>query len=96
MHGTLVCMHRHFFNPTCAFFLAQHGNFVLLCMRSHCVHFSLALPHLGPKIWDNIDPSLKHLGPKIWNNIYPSLNDSSPLTFKKQYRDVHISAYDDR
>jgi len=40
--------------------------------------------------------SLKHLGPKIWDNINPSLHDSSPLTFKKQYRDVRISALDDR
>jgi len=30
--------------------------------------------------------SLKHLGPKIWDNIDPSLHDSSPFTFKKQYR----------
>jgi len=40
--------------------------------------------------------SLKHLGPKIWDNIHPSLHDSTPLTFKKQYRDVLISVYDDR
>ena len=40
--------------------------------------------------------SLKHLGPKIWHKIDPSLHDSSQLTFKKQYRDVLISAYDDR
>ena len=40
--------------------------------------------------------SLRHLGPKIWHKIDPSLHDSSQLTFKKQYRDVLISAYDDR
>ena len=40
--------------------------------------------------------SLKHLGRKIWHKIDPSLHDSSKLTFKKQYRDVLISAYDDR
>ena len=33
--------------------------------------------------------SLRHLGPKIWDKIDPSLHDSSQLTtFKKQYRDV--------
>ena len=40
--------------------------------------------------------SLRHLGPKIWNKIDLSLHDSFQLTFKKQYRDVLISAYDDR
>jgi len=40
--------------------------------------------------------SLRHLGPKIWDKIDPSLHDSFQLTFKKQYRDVLISAYDDR
>ena len=40
--------------------------------------------------------SLRHLGPKIWDKIDPSLHDSSQLTFKKQYRDILISAYDDR
>jgi len=41
--------------------------------------------------------SLRHLGPKIWHKIDPSfVHDSSQLTFKKQYRDVLISAYDDR
>ena len=40
--------------------------------------------------------SLRHLGPKIWDKIDPSLRDSSQLTVKKQYRDVLISAYDDR
>jgi len=30
----------------------------------------------------------------MWDNIDPSIHDSSPLTFKKQYRDVLISAYD--
>ena len=40
--------------------------------------------------------SLRHLGPKIWDKIDPSLHDSSQVTFKKQYRDVLISAYDDR
>jgi len=40
--------------------------------------------------------SLRHLGPKIWDKIDPSLYDSFQLTFKKQYRDVLISAYDDR
>jgi len=38
----------------------------------------------------------KHLGAKIWENIDPSLHDSSSLSFKKQYRDILISAYDDR
>ena len=33
---------------------------------------------------------------KIWDKIDPSLHDSSQLTFKRQYRDVLISAYDDR
>jgi len=28
--------------------------------------------------------SLRHLGPKIWDNIDPSLHDSSQLTLKKQ------------
>ena len=40
--------------------------------------------------------SLKHLGHKIWDKINLSLHDSSQLTSKKQYRDVLISAYDDR
>jgi len=40
--------------------------------------------------------SLRHLGPKIWEKIDPCLHDSSQLTFNKQYRDVLISAYDDR
>ena len=40
--------------------------------------------------------SLRHLGPKIWDKIDPSLHDSYQLTFEKQYRDVLISAYDDR
>jgi len=40
--------------------------------------------------------SLTHLGPKIWHKIDPSLHDSSQPTFEKQYRDVLISAYDDR
>ena len=40
--------------------------------------------------------SLRHLGHKIWEKIDPSLHDRSQLTFKKQYRDVLISAYDDR
>ena len=40
--------------------------------------------------------SLRHLGPKIWDKIDPSLHDSSQLTFKKQYRDELISAYDNR
>ena len=40
--------------------------------------------------------SLRHLGPNIWDKIDPSLHDSSQLTFKKQYKDVLISAYDDR
>ena len=40
--------------------------------------------------------SLRRLGAKIWDKIDPSLHDSSQLTFKKQYRDVVISAYDDR
>jgi len=39
---------------------------------------------------------LRHLGPKIWDKIDPFLHDSSQLTFKKQYRDVLISAYDDK
>jgi len=39
---------------------------------------------------------LWHLGPKIWDKIDPSLHDNSQLTFKKQYRDVLTSAYDDR
>ena len=39
--------------------------------------------------------SLRHLGPKIWDNIDPFLHDSYQLTFEKQYRDVLISAYDD-
>ena len=40
--------------------------------------------------------SLRHLGPKIWDKIDPSLHDRSQLTYKKTYRDVLISAYDDR
>jgi len=40
--------------------------------------------------------SLRHLGPTIWDKIDPSLHDSSQLTFKKQYTDILISAYDDR
>ena len=40
--------------------------------------------------------SLRRLGPKIWDKIDPTLRDSSQLTFKKQYRDVLTSAYDDR
>jgi len=40
--------------------------------------------------------SLKHLGRKIWDNIDPSLYECSPCTFKKQYRNILISAYDDR
>ena len=39
---------------------------------------------------------LRHLGPKIWDKIDSSLHDSSQLTFQKQYRDVLISAYDDK
>jgi len=40
--------------------------------------------------------SLRHLGPKIWEKIDPPLHVSSQLTFKKQYRDVLIPACDDR
>ena len=40
--------------------------------------------------------SLRHLGPRIWDKIDPSLHDSTQLTFRKQYRDVLISAHDDR
>jgi len=40
--------------------------------------------------------SSKYLGPAIWENIDPSLHDSSQLTFEKDYRDLLISAYDDR
>ena len=40
--------------------------------------------------------SLRHLGPKIWDKIDPSLHDSSQLTLKKQCRDVLIFACDDR
>jgi len=39
---------------------------------------------------------LRHLGPKIWDKIDLSLHDRSQLTFKKQYREILISAYDDR
>jgi len=37
--------------------------------------------------------SLKHLGPKIWDNIDPSLHDNSSLTFKKKYRGIYLSLY---
>ena len=40
--------------------------------------------------------SLKHPGAKIRDNIDPSVHDSSRFTFEKHYRDLLISAYDDR
>jgi len=36
--------------------------------------------------------SLKHLGPKIWEYIDPSLYELSSFTFKKRYRDNLIAA----
>jgi len=40
--------------------------------------------------------SLRHLSPTIWDTIDPFLHDSYQLTFKKQHRNVLISAYDDK
>jgi len=37
--------------------------------------------------------SLRHLGPKIWDCIDPSLYELSSFTFKKRYRDNLIVAY---
>jgi len=37
--------------------------------------------------------SLKHLGPKIWDCIDPSLSELSSFTIKKRYRDNLIAAY---
>jgi len=50
-------------------------------LKGYMVRDRLETPDLGLTIWDNIDLSL---------------HDSSPLTFKKEYRDVRTSAYDDR
>jgi len=40
----------------------------------------------------NIKRSLKHPGPKIWNNIDPSLHDSSPLTFRNS-AEIYLSLH---
>ena len=39
---------------------------------------------------------LRHLGPKIWDKIDPLFMTAPSSHKKKQYRDVLISAYDDR
>jgi len=39
--------------------------------------------------------SLKHLGPKIWDCIDPSLYDISPPAFKRQLKDKLVNEYSD-
>ena len=39
--------------------------------------------------------SLKHLGPKIWDSIDPSLYDISPPAFKSQLKDKLVNEYSD-
>ena len=82
--GNLSDNFNHFFTPV---------------NQVHC-HAARSAPR-GAYVWQMAHTKygkrfLKHLGPKVWHNIDPSLHDSSQLTFKKQYRDVLISAYDDR
>jgi len=37
--------------------------------------------------------SLKHLGPKIWDHVDPTLYELFSFTFKKRYRDILIAAH---
>ena len=39
--------------------------------------------------------SLKHLGPKIWDSIDPSSYDISPPAFKRQLKDKLVNEYSD-
>jgi len=39
--------------------------------------------------------SPKHLGPKIWDSIDPSLYDIAPTAFKRQLKDKLVNEYSD-
>jgi len=65
----------------------------------HCTEYKLSALQAGISEENKLHVhglATQEQGPKFWDKVDPSLHDSSQLTFKKQYRDVLISAYDDR